>query len=74
MPVHVRPYLNYYFRVCGKNIQRVKIETEGKIIEQVLSNLKYLGSLISNEEKDIIIIIGSRALRWPWPSSEASAS
>jgi hypothetical protein len=38
--------------VCGKNIQRVKIETEGKIIEQV-SNFNYLGSLISNEEKDI---------------------
>jgi hypothetical protein len=33
--------------VCGKNIQRVKIEIEGKIIEQV-SNFNYLGSLISN--------------------------
>jgi hypothetical protein len=39
-------------RVCGKHIQRVKIEIEGKIIEQV-SNFNYLGSLISNEEKDI---------------------
>jgi hypothetical protein len=38
--------------VCGKNIQRVKIEIEGKIIEQV-SNFNYLGSLVSNEEKDI---------------------
>jgi hypothetical protein len=38
--------------VCGKNIQRVKIEIEGKIIEQV-SNFNYLGSVISNEEKDI---------------------
>jgi hypothetical protein len=36
--------------VCGKNIQRVKIEIEGKIIEQV-SNFNYLGSLISNEGK-----------------------
>jgi hypothetical protein len=33
--------------LCGKNIQRVKIEIEGKIIEQV-SNLNYLGHLISN--------------------------
>jgi transcription antitermination factor NusA-like protein len=31
--------------VCGKNIQRVKKEIEGKIIEQV-SNFNYLGSLI----------------------------
>jgi hypothetical protein len=38
--------------VCGKNIQRVKIEIEGKIIEQV-SNFNYLGSLISYEGKDI---------------------
>jgi hypothetical protein len=38
--------------LCGKNIQRVKIEIEGKIIEQV-SNFNYLGSLISNEEKDV---------------------
>jgi hypothetical protein len=38
--------------VCGKNIQWVKIEIEGKIMEQV-SNYNYLGSLISNEEKDI---------------------
>jgi hypothetical protein len=38
--------------VCGKNIQRVKIEIESKIIEQV-SSFNYLGSLISNEEKDI---------------------
>jgi hypothetical protein len=29
--------------VCGKNIQRVKIEIEGKIIEQV-SNFNYLVS------------------------------
>jgi hypothetical protein len=42
----------YILGVCGKNIQRVKIEIEGKIIEQV-SNFNYLGSLISNEEKDI---------------------
>jgi hypothetical protein len=28
--------------VCGKNIQRVKIESEGKIIEQV-SNVNCLG-------------------------------
>jgi hypothetical protein len=34
--------------VCGKNIQWVKIEIEGKIIEQV-SNFNYLGSLISCE-------------------------
>jgi hypothetical protein len=27
--------------VCGKNVQRVKIEIEGKIIEQV-SNFNYL--------------------------------
>jgi hypothetical protein len=40
--------------LCGKNIQRVEIETEGKIIEQV-SNFNYLGHLISNEEKDINI-------------------
>jgi hypothetical protein len=33
-------------------VQRVKIEIEVKIIEQV-SNLNYLGGLISNEEKDI---------------------
>jgi hypothetical protein len=38
--------------VCGKNIQKMKIEIEGKIIEQV-SNFNCLGSLISNEEKDI---------------------
>jgi hypothetical protein len=38
--------------VCGKNIQRVKIESEGKIIEQVF-NFNDLGSLIQNEEKDI---------------------
>jgi hypothetical protein len=38
--------------VCGKNIQRVKIEIEGKIIEQV-SNFNDLGSLISNEEKEV---------------------
>jgi hypothetical protein len=36
--------------LCGKNIQRVKIEIEGKIIEQV-SGFNYLGNLISNEEK-----------------------
>jgi hypothetical protein len=36
--------------VCGKNIQWVKIEIEGKIIEKV-SNFIYLGSLTSNEEK-----------------------
>jgi hypothetical protein len=40
--------------LCGKNIQRVKIETEGKIIEQV-SSFNYLGNLIPNEEKDINI-------------------
>jgi hypothetical protein len=40
--------------LCGKNIQRVKIEIEGKIIEQVTS-FSYLGNLISNEEKDINI-------------------
>jgi hypothetical protein len=39
-------------RVCGKNIQGVKIEIEGKIIEQV-SNFNYVGSLVSNGEKDI---------------------
>jgi hypothetical protein len=33
-------------------MQRVKIETEGKIIKQV-SNFNYLGSLVSKEEKDI---------------------
>jgi recombinational DNA repair protein (RecF pathway) len=38
--------------VCGKHIQRVKIEIEGKIIKQV-SNFNYLGSLMSNKEKDI---------------------
>jgi hypothetical protein len=38
--------------LCGKNVQRVKIELESKIIEQV-SNFNYLGNLISNEEKDI---------------------
>jgi hypothetical protein len=31
--------------VCGKNTQRVKIEIEGKIIEQVY-NFNYLGNLI----------------------------
>jgi hypothetical protein len=40
--------------LCGKNIQRVKIEIEGKIKEQV-SSFNYLGNLISNEEKDINI-------------------
>jgi hypothetical protein len=40
--------------LCGKNIQRAKIEIEGKIIEQV-SSFNYLGNLISNEEKDINI-------------------
>jgi RNA binding exosome subunit len=40
--------------LCGKNIQRVKIEIEGKMIEQV-SSFNYLGNLISNEEKDINI-------------------
>jgi hypothetical protein len=39
---------------CGKNIQRAKIEIEGKIIEQV-SSFNCLGNLISNEEKDINI-------------------
>jgi hypothetical protein len=38
----------------GKNIQRAKIEIESKIIEQV-SNLNYLGHLISNEGKNINI-------------------
>jgi hypothetical protein len=37
---------------CGKNIQRFKMETEGKIIEQV-SNFIYLGHIMPNEEKDI---------------------
>jgi hypothetical protein len=32
----------------------VKIETEGKIIDQV-SNFKYLGYLISNDDKDMNI-------------------
>jgi hypothetical protein len=40
--------------VCGKNIQQVKIEIEGKIIEQV-SDFNYLGNLISHEEMDINI-------------------
>jgi hypothetical protein len=40
--------------LCGKNIQRVKIEIEGKITEQV-SSFNYLGNLISNEEDDINI-------------------
>jgi hypothetical protein len=38
--------------LCGKNIQRVKVEIEDKIIEQV-SSFNYMGNLISNEEKDI---------------------
>jgi hypothetical protein len=42
----------FKLEVCGKKIQRVKIEIEGKIIEQV-SNFNHLGSLMSNEEKDI---------------------
>jgi uncharacterized protein with PhoU and TrkA domain len=33
--------------LCGKNIQRVKIEIEGKIIGQV-SSFNYFGNLISN--------------------------
>jgi hypothetical protein len=37
---------------CGKNVQRVKTEIEGKLIEQV-SNFNYLGNVISHEEKDI---------------------
>jgi hypothetical protein len=40
--------------LCSKNIQRVKIEIEGKMTEQV-SSFNYLGNLISNEEKDINI-------------------
>jgi hypothetical protein len=40
--------------LCGKNIQRVKIEIGGTIIEQV-SSFNYLGNLISNDEKDINI-------------------
>jgi hypothetical protein len=39
---------------CGKNVQRVKIEMEGKIVDK-FSNFNYLGHLISNEEKDINI-------------------
>jgi hypothetical protein len=40
--------------LCGKNIQRVQIEIEGKITEQV-PNISYLGHLISNEEKNMNI-------------------
>jgi hypothetical protein len=39
--------------LCDKNIQRIKTEIEGKIIEQV-SNFSYLRYLISNEEKTLI--------------------
>jgi hypothetical protein len=38
--------------MCGKNIQRVKIEIEGKIIEQV-SDFTYLGNTFSEHKKDI---------------------
>jgi hypothetical protein len=40
----------------GKDVQRVKIEIKGKIIKRV-SNFKYLGYIISNEEKDINITL-----------------
>jgi hypothetical protein len=36
--------------MCGKNIQRVKIEIEGKIIEQV-SDFTYLGNTFSEHKK-----------------------
>jgi hypothetical protein len=38
--------------VCGKNIQHIRIKIEGKTVEQV-SNFNYVGSLMSNEEKNI---------------------
>jgi hypothetical protein len=39
---------------CGRNVQRVKIEIEGKITEQV-SNFNYLGYLISSDDNDISV-------------------
>jgi hypothetical protein len=38
--------------LCGKNIQRVKIEIEGKIIEQV-SSFNYSGNLISIRKRTL---------------------
>jgi hypothetical protein len=38
----------------GKKIKSVKLETEGKIIEQV-SNFNYLGHVTSNDDNDISI-------------------
>jgi hypothetical protein len=37
-----------------KNIKRVKLESEGKIIKQV-SNFNYLGYIISDDDNDISI-------------------
>jgi hypothetical protein len=37
---------------CGKNMQRVEVDIEGKTIEPV-SNFNYLGYLISDDDKDI---------------------
>jgi hypothetical protein len=39
---------------CSKNLKTVKLETEGKIIEQI-SNCNYLGYLISNDDDNINI-------------------
>jgi hypothetical protein len=38
--------------VCGKNIKHIRIEIEGKTVEQV-SNFNYVVSLMSNEEKKL---------------------
>jgi hypothetical protein len=38
----------------GKNIKRVNIKIEGKIIEQV-SNFNILGYLASNDDNDVTI-------------------
>jgi hypothetical protein len=48
------PLFSKTMGMCGKNIQRVKTEIEGKIIEQV-SNFTYVGNTFSEHKKDIDI-------------------